>query len=425
MSLLKLQTAPVNYVSVAVLLLALSAVACDGGGSRWAGTITDSAGVTIVSNGDLGIWAPGEEWTLEEELRVGALEGPPEYQIGQVGSIALDSKGRIYVLDSQAQHIRVYSPDGIYERTVGARGGGPGELGNALALLMGTGDTLLVPDGQNLRFTRYAPDGSSVGSIRLDPDGAYPMAFKAAASGAIVEQIRLYALPGQPAIEEPTDVLVRMAIDGSVTDTLMAFPSGKKLVFDGPYREFAAEPLWDLTEYSQVVLAVSDEYRIGVYADGHLKRIITKTFEPERVSEADEKAIREEMERRVIAAGIPAETMQMARDGTEFAEYLPTISTLAAGPAGTIWVQRMRPPSELGDEQLASIRESHLNEDLGAPGWDVFDREGRYLGVVKMPDRFTPSLFRDEVIYGVWRDELNVEYVLRLRIVGGLGIGGT
>jgi hypothetical protein len=415
---MKLQTGPL------VVLVAGIVAACDGE-TRWAGTITDSAGVTIASNTDVGIWAPGEEWTLEEELRIGALEGPAEYQIGQVGSIALDSKGRILVLDGQAQHIQAYSPDGIYERTIGARGGGPGELGNALALLMGTGDTLLVPDGQNLRFTRYAPDGSSVGSIRLDPEGAYPMAFKAAASGAIVEQIRLYALPGQPAIEEPIDVLVRLAIDGSVTDTLMAFPSGKKWVFDGPYREFAAEPLWDLTKSSQVVLAVSDEYRIGVYADGHLKRIITKPFDPERIGEADERAIREEMERRMIAAGYPAETRQLARDNTDFAEYLPTISTLAAGPAGTIWVQRMRRPSELSDVELASIRESHLNEDLGAPGWDVFDREGRYLGVVKMPDQFTPSVFRDDKIYGVWRDELNVEYVLRLRIIGDLDVGAT
>jgi hypothetical protein len=157
----------------------------------------------------------------------------------------------------------------------------------------------------------------------------------------------------------------------------MAFPSGKSLVFDGRYREFAAEPLWDLTEYAQVVLAVSDEYRIGVYADGHLKRIITKTFEPERLGETDKTAIWEEMERRMIAARIPEETRQMARDGTDYAEYLPTISTLAAGPMGSVWVQHMRSPSELSDEELASIRENHMMEDLGAPEWDAFDARRR------------------------------------------------
>lgn len=93
-------------------------------------------------------------------------------------------------------------------------------------------------------------------------------------------------------------------------------------------------------------------------------------------------------------------------------------------PMGTIWVQHMRPPSELSDEELASIRENHM-EDLGAPEWHVFDSEERYLGVVTMPEQFTPSLFCDDKVYGVWRDELNVEYVVRLRIVGDRGVGAT
>jgi hypothetical protein len=42
-----------------------------------------------------------------------------------------------------------------------------------------------------------------------------------------------------------------------------------------------------------------------------------------------------------------------------------------------------------------------------------------------MPPDFTLKLFRDDRIYGVWRDELDVQYVLRLRIVGDLGLGAT
>lgn len=34
----------------------------------------------------------------------------------------------------------------------------------------------------------------------------------------------------------------------------------------------------------------------------------------------------------------------------------------------TIWVQHMRPPSELNVEELASIRENHM-EGVGAPEW--------------------------------------------------------
>ena len=56
-----------------------------------------------------------------------------------------------------------------------------------------------------------------------------------------------------------------------------------------------------------------------------------------------------------------------------------------------------RPPSELGDEELASVREDHM-EDLGAPEWHGFDSEERYLGYV---------------------------YAVRLRIVGDRGVGPT
>ena len=58
-------------------------------------------------------------------------------------------------------------------------------------------------------------------------------------------------------------------------------------------------------------------------------------------------------------------------------------------------------------------------EESGAPDWDVFDAEGRFLGIVSMPPRFAPRVYRDGKINGVWRDELDVQYVMRLGIVEG------
>ena len=76
-------------------------------------------------------------------------------------------------------------------------------------------------------------------------------------------------------------------------------------------------------------------------------------------------------------------------------------------------------PSALSAEELESY---NLIEDSGAPDWDVFDAEGRFLGVVSMPKRFAPRVFVDDKIYGVWRDELDVQYVVRMRIVGDLNV---
>ena len=55
-------------------------------------------------------------------------------------------------------------------------------------------------------------------------------------------------------------------------------------------------------------------------------------------------------------------------------------------------------------------------EDIGAPDWDVLDHEGRFLGVITMPDRFAPRVIVGDKIYGVWRDEMDVQYVVVLEI---------
>ena len=100
-----------------------------------------------------------------------------------------------------------------------------------------------------------------------------------------------------------------------------------------------------------------------------------------------------------------------------FKDFFPAFNFINSGPSGTLWVQHVQKPSDLTEEQLESY---NLIEDSGASDWDVFDSEGRFLGVVSMPERFAPRVFVGDKIYGVWRDELDVQYVVRLRIVGDL-----
>jgi hypothetical protein len=45
--------------------------------------------------------------------------------------------------------------------------------------------------------------------------------------------------------------------------------------------------------------------------------------------------------------------------------------------------------------------------------------------MVTLPLLFTPKVFREDKICGVWRDELDVQHVVRLRIVGDLAMGST
>lgn len=388
-------------------------VACSDEESSWAGTTSDSAGVKIVSNMDVGLWAPGAEWTFEEETRIGVVEGAPEYQLGEVDGIAVDSRGRIFVLDGLADHIQVYSPEGVYEETLGGPGAGPGELQRPWLLLMGAGDTLLVPDMGNMRVNRYASDGSSVSSFRLEIEGGRLLGYKATNSGIVAEHRRASEYFGSEATETPMDVITLLATDGSITDTAMTFPSGEMLS-DGSITVYAPEPVWDLTDDSELVFGINDQYRIGFYSDGQLERIITRPYDPRPVSDGEIEAIMGLMERVWAEAGLSPAQVSQARRAWHFAESFPAFAAVRVGPGGSTWVQHVQPISELDEEELATLG---MPVFVGSPEWDVFDSQGRFLGVVTMPSRFTPTVFRGDRVYGVWQDEQDVPYVVRLRVV--------
>jgi hypothetical protein len=106
--------------------------------------------------------------------------------------------------------------------------------------------------------------------------------------------------------------------------------------------------------------------------------------------------------------------MEQTRRSVSFAEFFPAFVSMSIGPNGSIWVQHLRPPAQVTEEELETY---DMTQDIGSRDWDVFDPDGRYLGVVTMPPRFTPRRIVEGKIYGVWRDDLDVQYVTRLRIV--------
>ena len=407
-----------RQLGAAISIVALVLGGCSGGGG-WMGTVRDSAGVTIVENTRESIWSVSDRWTLEEELRIGAIEGDPDYQFGAIGFIAVDSRDRMYVMDAQAQQIKVFTADGRFEQTIGRPGAGPGELGqNAVSLYMGPGDTLLVPDLANQRINRYAPDGSSLGSFRLELEKGLPMAINATRSGVIVEQVRPLALPDQP-VRDTMDAIIRLAGDGTVLDTLKKFPSGRTINLGGSDPElnfFSAEPVWQLKEDMRLCFGINDDYSIEVYSpDGVLERIVRMPFTRRPVTNRDQELMVDAMVKLWTEAGVPPQAIPQLRQIIHFAEFYPAFASIQRGPGGTIWVQHIQSPSTLSEEELQVF---NFIEDIGAKDWDVFDTDGRFLGVVTMPPRFAPRVIVEDKVYGVFRDDLDVQYAVRLRIVG-------
>jgi len=388
----------------------------------WAGTVRDSAGVVLVDNPAQGLWSDGEGWTLEEEVRIGAFDGDPNHQFAQVGSIAVTSLGEILVMDRQIREVRVFSSSGEYLRSFGSPGEGPGQFGMGVAdVLVMPGDTVLIPDPRNQRVHRFRSDGHLLGSAPLPMARYRPLRFKwNPSSNRAAVQLR----PTETLSDEggnPSDQIRLLESSGEIGTLLLVVPSGGLL---GPniVRYFTPEPAWALTDSSTVLYAVNSEYRIRAYdSAGQLRRVISRPQETRPITERDIRAFFSYLDRAWLAAGVPPSRLQENHQRVSFAKTFPAFYAFEVGFDGSLWVQPVRAPGDLSDEEIDRY---NFLEDFGASGWEVFDRNGRFLGIVSMPPRFQPRLFVDDLIYGVQRDGLDVQYVVRLRLEPGLPAGG-
>ncbi len=77
------------------------------------------------------------------DLQLGSREGADlNFIFGDIRGVQAASDGTIYVLDGQALEVRVFSPEGDYQRTIMRRGEGPGEILDSNGFIL-SGDTLL------------------------------------------------------------------------------------------------------------------------------------------------------------------------------------------------------------------------------------------------------------------------------------------
>ena len=409
---------PFAHALAAFATLALAACGGgEGGGSgEFAGTMRDSAGIAIVDNPSEGLWTDADRWTLAEELRIGTNEGDPVYQFAAISGIAALPDGRIAILDGQDQEFRIFSAEGEHLRTIGRAGSGPGEFGmGAGPILVAAGDTLLIPDLMNQRINRYAPDGEPLGSVPMIwQSGGMPMSWLDRSDGGVVTQLRPFALPGSDTPASGNDVLELRGPDGMVHDTLMTFESGRTVDFSrgAEVTLFAPEPVWTLAG-DRLVFGISDDFRLRVYReDGTLERIFTMPFTVRAVTEQDQAALIAVMVAVWEDFGLPPQAVEMARQTIHFAESYPAFSQIRGGPEGTIWVQDVMGISEMKAGDLENFAQS----PVGSPVWRVFDSEGVLLGEVRMPDRFQPLRFDGDRIFGVQRDEYDVQYAVALRL---------
>lgn len=94
-------------------------------------------------------------------VQIGSLDGAPEQVFGEIVDAALDSQGRMIVLDSRYNNLRLYDRTGRFISAAGRPGAGPGEFQSPAALALHGDTSVWVLDRRAARVSHF----------RLQPDG--------------------------------------------------------------------------------------------------------------------------------------------------------------------------------------------------------------------------------------------------------------
>lgn len=367
-------------------------------------SVTDSAGVSVVAN-SAPVWSTGAGWRVGTEpvLTIGEVSGDPEYLFEQVSHALRLEDGTIVVSDRGPNEIRLYDAAGVFIRSLGGRGEGPGEFA-MLSEVWRRGDTVLASDGVQSRISVFGRGGDVLETIRVEVaqgrgyrtpqtqfnDGAIlvlnaPSGGVGVGSGAVIPGVfwRLdrYSRAGR-FVNEISAVQASPRWEHGIYE----LPPGLYLPFSLGLPLYAASG--DHVYAAEGTEAIIRRWR----SDGELSHVIRWPIPERRVSNEDRRRWREANS--TVPEGYnPAAWGRYVRE-IPFPERMPLVGRLLVDARGNVWAKRFSPSWEADSS------------------WYVFDEGGAWLGEVSAPPGLDIFEIGADYILGLRRDQLGVQFVV-------------
>jgi hypothetical protein len=392
--------------------LLLGVAACDTGERDVAPRVErDSAGVRIVENRapELGERA----WRLVEPpvLDIGLADGPASQQLFRAVRSARLDDGRVVIANAGTSELRLFDRAGRFVRSIGRRGGGPGEFEDLQWVWVLNGDTLLAYDFWPGRLSVFDTTGTYVRSTSLRiPDGRQSLVAGLFGDGSLaVMGAPRFAGPGSQAGAFRDSISVyHVAADGSVLGALGRFPWAEtwRAEFDDGMRAisipFAPLPAWTVADDAFVYAAGAAHDVHFVAPGGRLARVVRIAQSPRAVRPADLARYREEILERAAREGIrPA--MERALAAVPVPETMPALSGLRVDRAGNLWIETYEPEPALPRR------------------WLIVDPQGLWLTTLELPAGFELHAAAPDWVLGRHTDDLGVERIRLYRIESRTG----
>lgn len=387
---------------LAILLAAAVAGCGDGPGPAPAVVIRDSANIVIVENAagstlEAPVWRIGAEPSVE----IGSDPILVEAQLHDVSGAARLSDGRIALVNAGSSEVRVFDEGGRFVAAAGREGQGPGEFLAMSLLGVLPGDSILIWDVRNARFSVMSPEprfarafspGQELSSGTLAAvgllSGGWPVM-----QGPL---IRDAARPVSGTVVRADRALLILGSEGGLAATLDTFPSDAMYLEIAEGIRFTSVPLADGPRLAvgggQIWAGTGERYEILGFGRAGLERIIRLERETRPLTPA---VIDQIVEARLAEADDQARPgLRRTYERMTFPDIIPAYRTIVVDRANYVWVE---------ETTVGTV--AHRT-------WTIFDPRGRVAGQTELPADFQVYDIGPDWILGQRLTELDVPIIV-------------
>jgi hypothetical protein len=357
---------------------------------------------------------------VEEELRIGALDGPAA--LGEVIGLAVGKEGELFIAEWNEGSIGVFDRDGTPRQRIGRSGSGPGEFNMNPGALHWTGGMLSAADPVAGRLHLFRRDGALERTI----DGKWgavsaalgsPTPSRRLADGAIVGAAYPPASRYLTAGEAPEAMLARMDSAGPSIEVIARFSARNAMLviernpgYTATINPVQDQSLWRasadgerivIVERTAATSAQRASFAVTVLdASGDTLLTRSHAYDPVPLTPQLADSISGALAQRLDHGGQDSVRLRFAIDKLEYLPaFLPPVTDLVTGRDGTIWLRR---------------------EGIVEPAvWDVLDENAELVHRIEVPARVKVHEVDQRNVWGVVKDDLDVSYIVRYRISAG------
>jgi hypothetical protein len=356
-------------------------------------------------------------------LGVGGAPSGPDHDFFLITGVSQLRDGTLVVANQGSSQLRFYGADGEFVRSVGREGDGPGEFRSLWAHWIMAGDTVVVWDRGTRRLQYFSPEGALVRAASM---GEAPFAgYLRPVPEAVLENGRVAAFLVAPASptgglpERPPLLVALQRINGEGWDSVGVVKGVESINTDYGDGQLAMARhtlgAYAVASGAGATVAVADaaRFRVDLFdSNGRLVSVISAIV-PEVAATPDVLEAYIERTVELWPGGLPfpdfANNIRTGMRGLPYAPFLPAIRAVLVDADERIWVERYDVPGS------------------GPSRWEVFARDGTWLGRVEMPEglargadaHVAPDFsVRSGRLAGVWTDPATgVETVRVYRVI--------